>query len=73
MPTKISINTKALHMILQSIEDVTEDDGYEANTASQALAHVRRMFYGTPFEQVLTDALAVCDAVHLRAEEIANS
>lgn len=66
----MAIDTKALEAHLNSIKDMSEDDGYEASNGSQALEQVRRMFYGTPFEQVLTDAIVICDTVTERAKEI---
>ena len=66
------VDHNSLKVHLQSIDDMSEDDGYEASNGSQALEQVRRMFYGTPFEQVLTDAIVICDAVHDRAKEIGS-
>jgi hypothetical protein len=70
--TKSSVDMKALNAHLETVDDdnLDEDDGYEACNASQGLETVRKSFYGTPFEQALTDAIIICDALAERVKKI---
>lgn len=43
--------------------DTDDELSMDASNASRALSEVRRLFYGTPLEKVLTDAILVCDVV----------
>lgn len=56
----------------KAIESNLDEDGdfelsTDANDASRCLAEVRRAFYGTPVEKLLTDAIIVCDIVAQKA------
>jgi hypothetical protein len=52
-------------------KELSEEDGNDANDASRALESIRGLFYGTPWEKVLSQALEICDTVatHVEATE----
>lgn len=58
---------KLIAMVEETIKDEFEDEDDElasdAGDASRALSDIRRLFYGTPLEKTLTDAMIVCDTV----------
>jgi hypothetical protein len=56
---------KLIAMVEETITSEFESDelACDAGDASRALSDVRRLFYGTPLEKTLTDAMIVCDTV----------
>lgn len=71
---KVTIDMDALraHLNAQRENLEGEDLGYEANNATRALEEVRRLFYGTPMEALLTEVMEACDVVASLAEERAG-
>jgi hypothetical protein len=67
----------ATQELIEAVANLSEDDllGDEldtgtASTAASALYHVRSVMRGTPYEKVLTEAIAICEAVADRAAEL---
>lgn len=56
---------KLIAMVGEVIKDEFESEelACDAGDASRALSDIRRLFYGTPLEKTLTDAMIVCDTV----------
>ena len=69
---KVTINADAVKAHLKATcsesSDLSEDTTYEANNASRALVEVRRLFYGTPLEDLISEMIGVCDTVTNFAE-----
>jgi hypothetical protein len=62
------IDSKAIKAHLQTVTDITDDDGYESSEACRGLQNVQRIFYGTPYEHILDDAMQICNAVSNHVE-----
>ncbi len=70
---KVTINLDAVRAHLKAtIPDPTEEStetGFDVNEAARGLEEVRRLFYGTPVEGLISSVIGVCSTVTEHLEE----
>jgi len=71
---KVTLDHAAIRAHLKATLDVSEESdetGFDANDAARGLEGVRRLFYGTPLEDLLSEVIGVCSDVtgHLAGDE----
>ena len=67
----VDLNEVRAHL-RKTIPDPTEESsetGFEANDAARGLEGVRRLFYGTPIEDLISTVIGVCSTVSNHLEE----